>query len=95
MTNFGAFWNFTDVRFATFSVLTGVSFGKNEISTDVVFWAFFWGKTGQGEKEKKKKTHALAKFWKFWEFLRFFLLLWFPLERCLLVQSAFSAALVG
>ena len=37
----------------------------------------------------------LTKFWKFWEFLRFFCLLWFPLEKCLLVQSAFSAALVG
>ena len=29
MTNFGAFQNFTDVIFGTFSFLTGVSFGKN------------------------------------------------------------------
>ena len=53
ITIFGAFWNFTDVRFATFSVLTGAGFGENEISTDVRFRAFFGGKTGQGEKEKK------------------------------------------
>ena len=32
MTSFVAFWNFMDVRFATFSVLTGISFGEN---TDV------------------------------------------------------------
>ena len=54
MTNFGAFWNFTVVRFATLSVLTDVSFGENEISTDVRFRAFLGGKTGQGEKRKKK-----------------------------------------
>ena len=54
-------------------------------------------------REKKKtdmffnfflKTNS-ANFWKFWEFLPFSFLLWFPLEKCLLVQSAFSAALVG
>ena len=52
MTNFGAFWNFTGVRFATFSVLTGVSFGENEISTDVRFRAFFfWAKPDKGRKK--------------------------------------------
>ena len=58
MTNFGAFWNFADAKFATFSVLTGVSFGENKISTDVRFRTFFWRqKRTRGEK---KKTHALA-----------------------------------
>ena len=57
ITNFGAFWNFTDARFATFSVLTGVSFGENEISTDVRFRASFWGQNGtRGEKKRKKLT---------------------------------------
>ena len=59
MTNFGAFWNFTDVRFATFSVLTGASFGENEISTGVRFRAFFWG--AKPDKGSIKKTHALEK----------------------------------
>ena len=36
----------------------------------------------------------LAKFWKFWGFWTFFLQR-FPLEKCLSVQSAFSAALMG
>ena len=53
MTNFGAFWNFTDVRFAAFLVLTGVSFGENEISTDVRFPDFFGGKI---ERRGVKKT---------------------------------------
>ena len=54
MLNFGAFWNFTGVRFATFSVLTGVSFGENEISTDVRFRAFFLeAKTDKGRRKKK------------------------------------------
>ena len=54
MANFEAFWNFTDVRFAAFSVLTGVSFGENEISTDVRFRAFFWRqKRTRGVKKKK------------------------------------------
>ena len=51
MTDLGAFWNFTDVRFRTFSVLTGVSFGENEISTDVRFRAFGGGaKRDKGRK---------------------------------------------
>ena len=33
MTNFGAFQNFTDARFATFSFSTDVSFRENENST--------------------------------------------------------------
>ena len=57
MTNFGAFWNFTDVRFATFSVLTDASFGENEISTDARFRAFFGGQNGT-RGENNKKTHA-------------------------------------
>ena len=61
MTNFGAFWNFTDVRFATFSVLTDVSFGENEISTDVRFRALGGVKTGGGQT--KKKNSRLSTFW--------------------------------
>ena len=60
VTNFGVFWNFTDVRFATFSVLTDASFGENEISTDVRFWAFFWGQNGT--RGEKKKLTPLAEF---------------------------------
>ena len=37
----------------------------------------------------------LQNFGNFGNFELFFFLLWFPLEKCLLVQSAFSAALVG
>ena len=47
MTNFGAFWNFTDV-----------SFGENEISTDVRFGDFFWGQKDGREEEKKTTTEA-------------------------------------
>ena len=56
MTNFRAFWNFTDVRFATFSVLAGVSFGENEISTDVRFRTFFWRhKRTRGGRKKNSR----------------------------------------
>ena len=57
-TNFGAFWNVTDVRFATFSVSTGVSFGENEISTDVIFRAFFGGQNLMREGKKKLTPKA-------------------------------------
>ena len=55
MTNW-AFQNFADVRFATFSILTGVSFGKNEISTDVRFWDFFLGQKHGREGGKNPLT---------------------------------------
>ena len=54
MTIFGAFQNFTDVRFGTFSISTGASFGENEISTDVR--DFFWGKIERRGVLKKKTT---------------------------------------
>ena len=58
MTSFGAFRNFTDVRFGTFSISTGVSFRENEISTDVRFRDFF--RPNREEGIKKKETHALG-----------------------------------
>ena len=63
MTDFGAFWNFTDVRFRTFSVLTDVGFGENEISTYVRFRAFFWGQndTREGKKNLTPKGGGSLK----------------------------------
>ena len=43
MTTFGAFWNFTDAIFGTFSISLGASFEENEISTDARFQDFFFG----------------------------------------------------
>ena len=59
ITNFGAFQNFTDVRFGTFSISTGASFGENEIATD---FSGLWG-GGQIERSgcKFKKNDALAE----------------------------------
>ena len=44
----------------TFSILTDVSFGENEISTDVRFRAF-WGEQNGTRGENKIKTHALRE----------------------------------
>ena len=49
--------HFTDVRFATISVLTDVRFGENEISTNVRIRGFLvGGKTTRGKKTKQKIT---------------------------------------
>ena len=58
MTSFGEFQNPTEVRFRTFSVLTHVSFGENEISRDVRFGAFFLG-GGQNDTREGKKNSRL------------------------------------
>ena len=63
MPNFGAFQNFTDVRFATFSILTDASFEENKISMDARFWASFFGpKREEGRKQKNQKKKNLTPY---------------------------------
>ena len=50
------FWGISEfhyVRFGTFSISTGVSFGENEISTDARFRDFFGGKIERRGVKKK------------------------------------------